>query len=188
MTLTWTPVPGASGYALSWSPPAGKMSGWPQDGGHHPRRGLLIPLTVPWMAAGGERGQTLPSTASSQQVSGLRLGQRYTFTLRPLLGSAPGAEVSVSERTGTAGSLQGWAGLVSTLVVASSLPGFAVCRDALGDVVFLVHGTRNSSSGADAVRTLLSNTVSALGPLGPEGTQVSCCHSSGAREGGVGGP
>ncbi|KAF4799411.1 hypothetical protein TURU_054803 [Turdus rufiventris] len=119
VTLTWTPVPGASGYVLSWSPPA----------------------------AGGERGQTLPSTASSQQVSGLRLGQRYTFTLRPLLGSAPGAEVSVSERT--------------------------VCRDALGDVVFLVHGTRNSSSGADAVRTLLSNTVSALGPLGPEGTQVA---------------
>ncbi|NXC79092.1 CO7A1 protein, partial [Cercotrichas coryphoeus] len=129
VTLTWTPVPGASGYILSWSPPAGEMSGWPQDG------------------AGGERGQTLPSTASSQQVSGLRLGQRYTFTLRPLLGSAPGAEVSVTERT--------------------------VCRDALGDVVFLVHGTRNSSSGADAVRTLLSNTVSALGRLGPEGTQVA---------------
>lgn len=123
MTLTWTPVPGASGYVLSWSPPAGKMSGWPQDGGQHPRRGLLIPLTVPWVAAGGERGQTLPSTASSQQVSGLRLGQRYTFTLRPLLGSAPGAEVSVSERTGTVGSPQGWAGLVSALVVASSLPG-----------------------------------------------------------------
>ncbi|RLV99448.1 hypothetical protein DV515_00009730 [Chloebia gouldiae] len=119
VTLTWTPVPGASGYILSWSPPA----------------------------AGGEKGQTLPSTASSQQVSGLRLGQRYTFTLRPLLGSAPGAEVSVSERT--------------------------VCRDALGDVVFLVHGTRNSSSGANAVRTLLSNTVSALGRLGPEGTQVA---------------
>nr|XP_041574710.1 collagen alpha-1(VII) chain isoform X10 [Taeniopygia guttata] len=119
VTLTWTPVPGASGYVLSWSPPA----------------------------AGGEKGRTLPSTASSQQVSGLRLGQRYTFTLRPLLGSAPGAEVSVSERT--------------------------VCRDALGDVVFLVHGTRNSSSGANAVRTLLSNTVSALGRLGPEGTQVA---------------
>ncbi|KAL2299817.1 hypothetical protein Nmel_012667 [Mimus melanotis] len=147
VTLTWTPVPGASGYVLSWSPPAGEMSGWPQDGRQHPRRGLLIPLTVPWVAAGGERGQTLPSTASSQQVSGLRLGQRYTFTLRPLLGSTPGTEVSISERT--------------------------VCRDALGDVVFLVHATRNSSSGADAVRTLLSNTVSALGRLGPEGTQVA---------------
>ncbi|KAI1234455.1 Collagen alpha-1(VII) chain, partial [Lamprotornis superbus] len=147
VTLAWTPVPGASGYVLSWSPPAGEMSGWPQDGGQHPRRGLLIPLTVPWVAAGGERGQTLPSTASSQQVSGLRLGQHYTFTLRPLLGSTPGAEVSISERT--------------------------VCRDALGDVVFLVHATRNSSSGADAVRTLLSNTVSALGRLGPEGTQVA---------------
>ncbi|NWV63250.1 CO7A1 protein, partial [Malurus elegans] len=128
VTLSWTPVPGASGYILSWSPPAGETTG-------------------------GEKGRTLPSTASSQQVSGLRLGQRYTFTLRPLLGSAPGAEVSVSERT--------------------------VCRDAQGDVVFLVHGTRDSSSGADAVRTLLSNTVSALGRLGPEGTQVGCCHGAG---------
>ncbi|XP_009076240.1 PREDICTED: collagen alpha-1(VII) chain, partial [Acanthisitta chloris] len=119
VTLTWTPVPSASGYVLSWNPPA----------------------------AGGEKGRTLPSSARSQQVSGLRLGQRYSFTLRPLLGSAPGTEVSISERT--------------------------VCRDARGDIVFLVHGTRDSSSGADAVRTLLSNTVSALGRLGPEGTQVA---------------
>ncbi|KAM4654580.1 collagen alpha-1(VII) chain [Amazona ochrocephala] len=119
VTLTWSPVPGASGYILSWSPPT----------------------------AGRESGRTLPGTASSQQVSGLRLGQRYTFTLRPLLGSTPGAETSVSERT--------------------------VCRDARGDIVFLVHGTRDSSSGADAIRTLLSNTVSALGRLGPEGTQVA---------------
>lgn len=123
MTLTWTPVPGASGYVLSWSPPAGETSGWPQDGGQHSHRGLLIPLTVPWVAAGGEKGRTLPSTASSQQVSGLHLGQRYTFTLHPLLGSGLGAEASVSERTGTVGSLQEWAGLVSTLVVASSFPG-----------------------------------------------------------------
>ncbi|KAJ7406919.1 hypothetical protein WISP_130785 [Willisornis vidua] len=119
VTLTWTPVPGTSGYILSWSPPA----------------------------AGGEKARTLPSAASSQQVSGLRLGQRYTFSLRPLLGSAPGAEASISERT--------------------------VCRDARGDVVFLVHGTRDSSAGAEAVRTLLSNTVSSLGRLGPEGTQVA---------------
>ncbi|XP_061864653.1 collagen alpha-1(VII) chain [Colius striatus] len=119
VTLSWAPVPGASGYILSWSPPA----------------------------AGGEARRTLPGTASSQQVPGLRLGQRYTFTLRPLLGSAPGAETSVSERT--------------------------VCRGARGDIVFLVHGTRDSSSGADTVRALLSNTVSALGRLGPEGTQVA---------------
>lgn len=119
VTLTWTPVPGASSYVLSWTPPA----------------------------AGGETGQTLPGAASSQQVSGLRLGQRYTFTLRPVLGSTPGAETSVSERT--------------------------VCREARGDIIFLVHGTRDSSSSADAVRTLLSNTVSALGRLGPEGTQVA---------------
>lgn len=107
MTLSWTPVPGASGYVLSWSPPAGETSGWRRECRQRPHRGLLIPLTVPCVAAGGEKGRTLPSTASSLQVSGLRLGQRYTFTLRPLLGSAPGAETSISERTGTAGPLQG---------------------------------------------------------------------------------
>lgn len=53
-------------------------------------------------------------------------------------------------------------------------------------MVFLVHGTRNSSSSADAVRTLLSNTVSALGHLGPEGTQVGCCHSTGDTKRGWG--
>lgn len=62
-----------------------------------------IPADSPWPAAGGEARRTLPGTASSQQVSGLRLGQRYTFTIRPLLGSSPGAETSVSERPGTAG-------------------------------------------------------------------------------------
>ncbi|NXG56027.1 CO7A1 protein, partial [Hemiprocne comata] len=136
VTLTWTPVPGASSYVLSWSPPAGETGRWhwdrwPWDGG----------------LSGGETGRTLPGAASALQVSGLRLGQRYTFTLRPVLGSTPAAETSVSERT--------------------------VCRGARGDIVFLVHGTRDSSAGADAVRTLLSNTVSALGRLGPEGTQVA---------------
>lgn len=78
----------------------------------------------------------------------------------------------------------GWARLHSGGGFTPSLA--AVCRDAVGDVVFLVHGTRDSSSGADAVRTLLSNTVSALGRLGPEGTQVGCCHSSGVRGAWVG--
>ncbi|XP_025931268.1 collagen alpha-1(VII) chain [Apteryx rowi] len=118
VTLAWTPVPGASGYVLSWRLPGD----------------------------GGEVRRTLPGAASSQQVPGLRLGQRYTFTIHPLFGNVPGAETSVSERT--------------------------VCRDARGDVVFLVHGTRDSAYSADAVRALLANTVSALGRLGPDGTQV----------------
>ncbi|NWH76187.1 CO7A1 protein, partial [Piaya cayana] len=148
VTLTWTPIPGASSYVLSWTPPAGEVGWWPWGRGQCLCEGSPAPPdSVPWMTAGGETGQTLPSAASSYQVSGLRLGQRYTFTLRPVLGSAPGAESSISERP--------------------------VCRDARGDVVFLVHGTRDSSSSADAVRTLLSNTVSALGRLGPEGTQVA---------------
>ncbi|XP_062441893.1 collagen alpha-1(VII) chain [Rhea pennata] len=125
VTLAWTPVPGASGYVLSWRLPGGRRGG----------RG------------GGEVRRTLPAAATSQRVPGLRLGRRYTFTIRPLFGSAPGAETSVSQRT--------------------------VCGDARGDVVFLVHGTRDSAYGADAVRGLLSNVVSALGRLGPDGTQVA---------------
>lgn len=150
-----------------------------------PQGGLAVPIPIPadspWVAAGGEAQRALPGTASSQQVSGLRLGQRYTFTIRPLLGSAPGAETSVSERPGTAGCrgmMRGGDGPV--LVAASPLP-LAVCRDARGDIVFLVHGTRDSSSGADAVRSLLSNTVTALGRLGPDGTQVRGCRGGGGR-------
>lgn len=75
------------------------------NGGSLSPGGLPVPIPIPadslWPAAGGEARRTLPGTASSQQVSGLRLGQRYTFTIRPLLGSSPGAETSVSERPGT---------------------------------------------------------------------------------------
>lgn len=122
VTLAWTPVPGASSYILSWSPPAGGI-GWTLGWGAASLWGLTGPHnSVSWVAAGGETRRTVPGTASSQQVSGLRLGQSYTFTLRPLLGSVPGAETSVSERTGavgTMGTLQ--AGLVSAPVATSPL-------------------------------------------------------------------
>ncbi|XP_062977415.1 collagen alpha-1(VII) chain [Elgaria multicarinata webbii] len=123
MTLTWTPVPGASGYLLTWK-----------------------------SLRDGEAAQrTLLGSATSHQVSGLRPGERYTFTIRPLFGSVTGAEASV---TGT------------------SAPDHTVCRDARRDVLFLVHATRDSAYNAEAVQDFLSNTVSALGQLGPGATQV----------------
>nr|XP_048713923.1 collagen alpha-1(VII) chain isoform X3 [Caretta caretta] len=118
VTLAWTPAPGATGYLLTWKLPR----------------------------EGGETQRTLPGSATSHQVSGLRLGHRYLFTIRPLFGSAKGEESTLTDRT--------------------------VCRDARGDIIFLVHGTRDSAYSTEAVRALLSNTVSALGQLGPDAAQV----------------
>nr|XP_020653718.1 collagen alpha-1(VII) chain [Pogona vitticeps] len=118
VTLTWNPVPGVSGYVLAWKSP--------RDG------------------EGTQR--TLPGSATSYQVSGLRLGERYTFTIQPRFGSITGAEASVTEQI--------------------------VCQDGRSDIVFLVHATRDNAYNAEAVRSFLSSTVSALGQLGPRDTQV----------------
>ncbi|XP_053155536.1 collagen alpha-1(VII) chain isoform X2 [Hemicordylus capensis] len=118
VTLTWTPVPGATSYLLTWKSP--------RDG--------------------EDAQRTLPALATSYKVSGLRLGERYTFIIQPLFGSTKGAEASVTDRT--------------------------VCREARSDVLFLIHATRDSAYNAEAVRSFLSNTVSSLGQLGPGATQV----------------
>ncbi|XP_062825428.1 collagen alpha-1(VII) chain [Anolis carolinensis] len=118
VTLSWTPVPGVSGYLLTWKS----------------------------LRDGRETQRTLPGSATSHQVSGLRLGERYTFTIRPLFGSVTGAEASLTDRT--------------------------VCRDGRSDIVFLVHATRDNAYNAEAVRSFLSNTVSAMGQLGPGARQA----------------
>nr|XP_016846318.1 PREDICTED: collagen alpha-1(VII) chain [Anolis carolinensis] len=118
VTLSWTPVPGVSGYLLTWKS----------------------------LRDGRETQRTLPGSATSHQVSGLRLGERYTFTIRPLFGSVTGAEASLTDRT--------------------------VCRDGRSDIVFLVHATRDNAYNAEAVRSFLSNTVSAMGQLGPGASQA----------------
>lgn len=43
---------------------------------------------------------TLPASSTSYQVTGLRLGRRYRFTIQPTFGSGLGTESSVDERTG----------------------------------------------------------------------------------------
>lgn len=93
----------------------------------------------------------------------------------PTPGECPGCRdlCQRAHRYGGVTAGMSWACLHSGGGFTPSPP--AVCRDARGDIVFLVHGTRDSSSSADAIHSLLSNTVSALGRLGPEGTQVGHC-------------
>ncbi|XP_038627650.1 collagen alpha-1(VII) chain [Tachyglossus aculeatus] len=120
VTLTWTPVPGATSYILAWRPLPG------QEG------------------EGAQR--TLPPSANSQKVSGLELGQQYSFSLIPIFGSIQGPVTSVTMHPR--------------------------CQRGRADVVFLVHATRDSAHSAEAVQGLLSHLVSALGPLGPDAIQV----------------
>lgn len=184
VTLAWTPVPSASGYVLSWSPAAGEEGTWlggrlaVQMGARCPQGGLLSPSLLillgrqPAARHGGRcRAPPAPSRSPgcawasatpspSARSSAARRGPR-----------PPSASAQVPPGAGE-GVTRGGDGPI--LVAASPLP-LAVCRDARGDIVFLVHGTRDSSSGAEAVRSLLSNTVTALGRLGPDGTQVGGC-------------
>lgn len=44
---------------------------------------------------------TLPAASTSYQVTGLRLGRRYRFTVQPTFARGLGAESFVDERTGT---------------------------------------------------------------------------------------
>ncbi|XP_058023138.1 collagen alpha-1(VII) chain isoform X1 [Ahaetulla prasina] len=117
LKLSWTPVPGISGYLLTWKSPRDRE----------------------------EARRTLPASETSHQVSGLRLGDRYTFMIRPLFGSISGAEVSISSQI--------------------------VCPDAQRDVIFLVHATRDKAYNAEDVQRFLSNIVTILQP-GPETTRV----------------
>ncbi|MBZ3877345.1 Collagen alpha-1(VII) chain, partial [Sciurus carolinensis] len=90
--------------------------------------------------------QTLPGISSSQRVTGLEPGISYIFSLTPVRGGVPGPEVSVTQKP--------------------------VCSHGPVDVVFLLHATRDNAHRAEAARRVLEQLVSALGPLGPQTTQV----------------
>lgn len=49
---------------------------------------------------GTAQSETLPGTATSYRVIGLRLGRRYRFTVQPTFQNQVGPETSVEERTG----------------------------------------------------------------------------------------
>nr|XP_014341886.1 PREDICTED: collagen alpha-1(VII) chain [Latimeria chalumnae] len=119
VVVSWAPVTGATSYVLRW-----RLTAERDDQQRIP----------------------LPGTASSYRVTGLRLGEQYTFTLQPVYGSEAGPESSVSERT--------------------------VCRGVRVDIVFVVHGTQDNAYNADRVRQFLFNVASAIPEMGPAETQV----------------
>lgn len=61
----------------------------------------VIPLNCLCVSdIGREVSVTLPASSSSYQVTGLRLGRRYRFTVQPTFASGLGTQSSVDERTG----------------------------------------------------------------------------------------
>nr|XP_044992194.1 collagen alpha-1(VII) chain [Jaculus jaculus] len=90
--------------------------------------------------------QTLPGTSTSHRVTGLEPGVSYSFSLSPVQRGIRGPEVSVTQKP--------------------------VCRHGRVDVVFLLHATRDNAHQAETMRQVLERLVSALGPLGPQASQV----------------
>uniref|UniRef100_A0A8C3RII3 Collagen alpha-1(VII) chain n=1 Tax=Chelydra serpentina TaxID=8475 RepID=A0A8C3RII3_CHESE len=160
--LTWSPAPGSTGYRLSWRPADGELLPLlpPQLSWH------ALPCLTPSLPWG------FPSTSCPDPE--LRGGGRepalHTGEWPPraeVLGAAPPSGPPLGAELPRA-FLPVPPPLRGSLITFSC----AVCRDARGDIIFLVHGTRDSAYSAEAVRALLSNTISALGQLGPDATQV----------------
>lgn len=100
--LAWIPLQGATGYILRWGEESGKTC-------NHTCSNLFHLLPV-WLFYGSncyhlsdtsrDVSIPLPASSSSYQVTGLRLGHRYRFTVQPTFASGLGRESSVDERTG----------------------------------------------------------------------------------------
>lgn len=110
MRLGWTPVPGATGYILHWRQ---------EMGGTGETCYYTVCVTIYFFKTalqsyhfncsylsdiGRGSSVTLPAASSSYQVTGLRLGLRYRFTVQPTFESGLGTEISVEERTGNTSS------------------------------------------------------------------------------------
>ncbi|XP_074490386.1 uncharacterized protein col7a1 [Sebastes fasciatus] len=117
--LGWTPLPGATGYILRWKDETDTGLG----------------LSV-----------SLPASSSSYQVTGLRLGRRYRFTVQPSFETGFGTESSVDERT--------------------------VCVGGRLDVVFLVPASTDRISLARPLRELLTSAAGSLNTIGDRDSQV----------------
>ncbi|XP_059186339.1 collagen alpha-1(VII) chain [Centropristis striata] len=115
----WTPLQGATGYILRWRDET-------DDG-----RGLSV---------------TLPAASSTYQVTGLRLGRRYRFTVQPTFADGLGTETSVDEHT--------------------------VCVGGRLDVVFLVPASTDRIGLARPLRALLTSAARSLNTVGPRDSQM----------------
>ncbi|XP_051562763.1 collagen alpha-1(VII) chain-like isoform X2 [Myxocyprinus asiaticus] len=117
--LGWSPLTGATGYLLRWREERDTGSG---------------------------QSETLPGTARSFRVMGLRLGRRYRFTVQPNFQNQVGPESSVEERT--------------------------VCVGGRLDVVFLVPASRDRSGLAAPVLSLLASAAGSFTSIGPRDSQM----------------
>ncbi|XP_027135501.1 collagen alpha-1(VII) chain isoform X2 [Larimichthys crocea] len=117
--LGWNPLQGATGYILRWREESDVGPG----------------LSV-----------TLPASSSYYQVTGLRLGRRYRFTVQPTFASGLGTESSVDEHT--------------------------VCVDGRLDVVFLVPASTDRISIARPLRELLTSAARSLHTIGARDSQM----------------
>uniref|UniRef100_A0A8C2EGL9 Collagen, type VII, alpha 1 n=1 Tax=Cyprinus carpio TaxID=7962 RepID=A0A8C2EGL9_CYPCA len=115
--LGWSPVTGATGYILRWTEEEGT-----------------------------DQSETLPGTATSYRVIGLRLGRRYRFTVQPTFQNQVGPETSVEERT--------------------------VCVGGRLDVVFLVPASRDRSGLVRPVLSLLASSAGSFTSIGPRDSQM----------------
>ncbi|XP_068598196.1 collagen alpha-1(VII) chain [Brachionichthys hirsutus] len=118
--LGWNPLQAATGYILRWKEESDSGAG---------------------------SSVTLPATSSSYQVSGLRLGFRYHFTVQPTFASGLGQESSVDERT--------------------------VCVGGRLDVVFLVPASTDRISLARPMRELLRSAAGLFNTIGARDSQVA---------------
>ncbi|KAK2889366.1 hypothetical protein Q8A67_014741 [Cirrhinus molitorella] len=117
--LGWSPVTGATGYILRWIDEEDRETG---------------------------QTETLPGTATSYRVVGLRLGRRYRFTVQPTFQNQVGPETSVEERT--------------------------VCVGGRLDVVFLVPASRDRSGLVGPLLSLLASSAGSFTSIGPRDSQM----------------
>lgn len=99
--LGWSPVPGTTGYILRWTEVEGETSQF------RIKCTLLGSIFVcvcykcfVSLDRGTTQSETLPGSATSYRVMGLRLGRRYRFTVQSTFQNQVGPETSVEERTG----------------------------------------------------------------------------------------
>lgn len=101
MRLGWNPLQGATGYILRWR----------EESGETIYNSFLLHSYMPALQSyqfncsyfsdvGPGLSVTLPASSSYYQVTGLRLGRRYRFTVQPTFASGLGTESSVDEHTG----------------------------------------------------------------------------------------
>ncbi|KAM9799444.1 uncharacterized protein col7a1 [Syngnathus typhle] len=117
--LNWQPLPGVRGYVLSWR----------KENERDP--GLSV---------------TLPASSSSYQVTGLRLGHQYRFSIKPSFENGFGRESVATERT--------------------------VCLGGRLDVVFLMPASSDRINLAGPLRALLTSVVGSFNTIGVRDSQV----------------